>query len=104
MAEFNPYNLYSMAVNQSVSNSEDVKNQEIERISYAFFNFHKPETYEERKKFVNDVLQGRNYSQTIEFEGETMAFDFTDEFVRVTLHSPVEDRNNRFFQYSVKND
>ena len=102
MADFNQYNLYAMAATLSANENEQLKKQELTRIANAFINFHKPETYEERQKFVNDTLQGRNYNQTIEFCDETIDFEFTEEFVRVTLHSPIEGRNNAYFQYSIK--
>ena len=102
MAEFNQYHMYSLAVNQALADNEDLKYQEFERVANAFINFHKPATYEERKQFVRDALMGRNCNRTIAFSNETMDFEFTEEFVRVTLHSPVPARNNKFFQYALE--
>lgn len=102
MSEFNLYNLYSMAGTQFVSTGKNSEIKEYMRTINAFLNFHRPSTLEERQKFVNDALQGRNYNQTLSYENETMDFEFTEDFVRVTLHSPDERRNNRYFQYSRK--
>lgn len=102
MTEFNLYNLYSITSNQIASEDKDNEMQEYIRTINAFINFHRPSTLEERQKFVNDALQGRNYNQTLSYEDETMDFEFTEDFVRVTLHSPDEGRNNRYFQYSTK--
>ena len=102
MAEFNQYMLYSINCGQCTKEAKEIKENEMLRTINAFINFHNPQTYEERKKFVQDALQGRNYNQTLEYDGETMDFEFLDDFVRVTLHSPEKSRDNRYFQYSTK--
>ena len=104
MTEFNQYSLYFIACSQFAEDNEHLKKQETERIMKAFYDFHKPETYEERQKFVKDALNGKNYNQTLEFGDETMSFEFTDEFVKVTLHSPQPNRDNKYFQYALNND
>ena len=101
MAEFNPYHLYSMASSQGVQDNTESKKKELEPTVNAFLNFHKPETFEERQKFVNDALQGRKYNQTLEFDGETMDFEFVDNVVTVTLHSKDPGRDNKYFKYAT---
>ena len=74
MTEFNQYMLYSINSGQCTQDAKEIKSKEMLRTINAFINFHNPQTYEERKQFVDDALQGRNYNQTLEYEDETMDF------------------------------